>query len=136
MAVAEEVLAAEQHLEPRVGKQLTERTQALPGILVEEADAGVEGGAAPAFDREQARQVGGIGRRRLDHVERPHPGGEQRLVRVAQRRVGQQHLWLLEHPLRDALGAELLEGIIDERPRSKLAKAARNKLKLTGHLDE
>ena len=34
------------------------------------------------------------------------------------------------------LGAELLEGIIDERPRSKLAKAARNKLKLTGHLDE
>ncbi|HWU88874.1 MAG TPA: hypothetical protein VN253_16525, partial [Kofleriaceae bacterium] len=34
------------------------------------------------------------------------------------------------------LGAELLEGIIDERPRSKLAKAARNKLKLTGHLDD
>jgi hypothetical protein len=35
----------------------------------------------------------------------------------------------------EELGAELLEGIIDERPRSKLAKAARNKLKLTGHLD-
>ncbi len=34
------------------------------------------------------------------------------------------------------LGAELLEGIIDERPRSKLAKSARNKLKLTGYLDE
>ena len=34
------------------------------------------------------------------------------------------------------LGAELLQGIIDERPRSKLAKAAHNKLKLTGHLDE
>jgi HEAT repeat protein len=34
------------------------------------------------------------------------------------------------------LGAELLQGIIDERPRSKLAKAARNKLRLTGHLDE
>jgi hypothetical protein len=32
------------------------------------------------------------------------------------------------------LGAELLEGIIEERPRSKLAKAAKNKLKLTGHL--
>jgi HEAT repeat protein len=30
------------------------------------------------------------------------------------------------------LGAELLHGIIDERPRSKLAKAAHNKLKLTG----
>ena len=34
------------------------------------------------------------------------------------------------------LGAELLQGIIDERPRSKLAKASRNKLKLTGHLDD
>jgi hypothetical protein len=33
------------------------------------------------------------------------------------------------------LGAELLQGIIDERPRSKLAKSAKNKLKLTGHLD-
>ncbi|MEZ4399996.1 MAG: hypothetical protein R3B06_08255 [Kofleriaceae bacterium] len=33
------------------------------------------------------------------------------------------------------LGAELLEGIVDERPRSKLAKAAKNKLKLTGYLD-
>jgi hypothetical protein len=36
----------------------------------------------------------------------------------------------------EELGAELLQGIIDERPRSKLAKAAKNKLKLTGHLDE
>jgi hypothetical protein len=36
----------------------------------------------------------------------------------------------------EALGAELLEGIIEERPRSKLAKAAKNKLKLTGHLDD
>jgi len=34
------------------------------------------------------------------------------------------------------LGAELLQGIIDERPRAKLAKAAKNKLKLTGYLDE
>jgi len=38
-------------------------------------------------------------------------------------------------PGHEDLGAELLQGIIDERPRSKLAKAARNKLKLTGHLD-
>jgi HEAT repeat protein len=35
----------------------------------------------------------------------------------------------------EELGAELLEGIIEERPRSKLAKSAKNKLKLTGHLD-
>jgi hypothetical protein len=36
----------------------------------------------------------------------------------------------------EELGAELLQGIIEERPRSKLAKAAKNKLKLTGHLDD
>jgi len=36
----------------------------------------------------------------------------------------------------EELGAELLQGIIDERPRSKLAKAAKNKLKLSGHLDD
>ncbi len=35
-----------------------------------------------------------------------------------------------------SLGAELLQGILDERPRAKLGKAARNKLKLTGYLDE
>ena len=36
----------------------------------------------------------------------------------------------------EELGAELLQGIIDERPRSKLAKAAKNKLKITGHADD
>src|SRR5439155_14979767 len=36
----------------------------------------------------------------------------------------------------EELGAELLQGIIDERPRRELAKAAKNKLKLAGHLDE
>lgn len=36
----------------------------------------------------------------------------------------------------EELGAELLQGIIEERPRSKLAKSARNKLKITGHLEE
>lgn len=36
----------------------------------------------------------------------------------------------------EELGAELLQGIIDERPRSKLAKSAKNKLKLTGHADD
>jgi hypothetical protein len=33
------------------------------------------------------------------------------------------------------LGAELMQGLIDERPRSKLAKNARNKLKLAGYLE-
>ena len=36
----------------------------------------------------------------------------------------------------EELGAELLQGIIEERPRSKLAKSAKNKLRLTGHADD
>jgi HEAT repeat protein len=45
---------------------------------------------------------------------------------------------LLESPEENdkELGAELLQGIIDDRPRAKLAKAARNKLKLTGYLED
>jgi len=34
------------------------------------------------------------------------------------------------------LGAELMQGIVDERPRSKLAKNAKNKLKLSGFADD
>jgi hypothetical protein len=35
----------------------------------------------------------------------------------------------------EELGAELLHGIVEERPRSKLAKNAKNKLKLSGYGD-
>ena len=48
--VAQQVLPAQQHLQARVRHQLAEGAQTLPGIFVEEADAGVEGGPAPAFD--------------------------------------------------------------------------------------
>jgi HEAT repeat protein len=57
--------------------------------------------------------------------------------------VSDEHIYALGFRLiesgdgsNEELGAELLEGIIEERPRSKLAKSAKNKLKLTGHLDE
>jgi HEAT repeat protein len=57
--------------------------------------------------------------------------------------VGDEDVYALGFRLlesRDAqdqeLGAELMQGIIDERPRSKLAKNARNKLKLAGYLDD
>jgi hypothetical protein len=57
--------------------------------------------------------------------------------------VSDEHIYALGFRLiesgdgsNEELGAELLEGIIEERPRSKLAKSAKNKLKLTGHLDD
>ena len=36
----------------------------------------------------------------------------------------------------EELGAELLQGIVEERPRSKLAKNAKNKLKLSGYIED
>ncbi len=57
--------------------------------------------------------------------------------------VSDEHIYALGFRLiesgdgsNEELGAELLQGIMDERPRSKLAKSAKNKLKLTGHLDD
>ena len=47
--VAQDVLAAEQHLQLGVGQALFQGAQALPGVFVQKAHAHVEGGAAPAL---------------------------------------------------------------------------------------
>jgi hypothetical protein len=59
-----------------------------------------------------------------------------------EKEVGDEDIYALGFRLlegRDAidqeLGAELMQGLIDERPRSKLAKNAKNKLKLAGYAD-
>ncbi|MPM22583.1 hypothetical protein SDC9_69040 [bioreactor metagenome] len=49
MTVAHHVLAPEKHLELRFFKVLSEGAEPLPGIFVEKAHAGIEGGAAPYF---------------------------------------------------------------------------------------
>jgi hypothetical protein len=56
--------------------------------------------------------------------------------------VGDQEVYALGFRLLESqtgidqeFGAELMQGIIDERPRSKLAKNAKNKLKLAGYVD-
>jgi len=46
VAVAHQVLPAQQHLQARVGHHSTEGAQALPRVLAQKAQAGVEGGAA------------------------------------------------------------------------------------------
>jgi hypothetical protein len=57
VAVAQQVLPTQQHLQARIGHQRAEGSQALPRVFVQEADAGVEGGAAPAFHRPVAGGV-------------------------------------------------------------------------------
>jgi hypothetical protein len=62
------------------------------------------------------RQQRGVIRRNGQHVDGAHARGEQRLVRIAHGGVGQQHLLLLQHPLREACGAELLRAAACCRP--------------------
>ena len=81
-AVAQHVLAAEQHLQLLVGQLLAQDAQTFPGVLVEEADAAIEGSAAPALDRE-IRDLIHFGQDGT-HVVHRHTGGQQRLVRIAQ----------------------------------------------------
>ena len=81
-AVAQHVLAAEQHLQLLVRQLLAQDAQALPRILVEEADAGVERSAAPALNGE-IRDLVHFGQDGA-HFIHGHTGGQQRLVGVAQ----------------------------------------------------
>jgi len=81
-AVAQHVLAAEQHLQLLVGQLLAQDAQALPRVFVQKADAAVERSAAPALHGEVVdlihfRQDG-------THLIHGHAGGQQRLVGIAQ----------------------------------------------------
>ncbi len=64
VGVADAVGGAQQHLRHDVGHGCAQIAQALPGAFLQEAIGDIKGRAAPAFHREQLRQVGGIGRRR------------------------------------------------------------------------
>ena len=86
--VADGVAAAQQHLQVDVRQGFAQRGEALPGVFAEETQRHVVGCAAPGFDREQLRrQPGDIGRHG-DEVLGAHPGCQQRLVGVPERRVG------------------------------------------------
>ncbi|GAS64468.1 hypothetical protein NGUA38_03067 [Salmonella enterica] len=86
VAVAEQVLAAQQHLQRGFGHGFFEFAQAQPRVLAEETDAGVKGGAAPALQRAVAHVVELSGNRQ--HIVKAQAGGEQGLVGVTQDDVG------------------------------------------------
>ena len=86
MPVAQQVLAAQQHLQARVGHQFAERAQALPGIFVQESNAGVEGRAAPALDGPKSRFIEFFASRH--QIFQGHARGHQALMGVAQNKFG------------------------------------------------
>ena len=61
--IADEVLAAEQHLQLGVGHRGTQGAQPFPGIFFEKAQARIEGGAAPDLQRPIADGVQLLGDR-------------------------------------------------------------------------
>jgi hypothetical protein len=86
VAVSQEVLASEEHLGSGVGQELFESPEPLPGVFVEESDAGVECGSSPAFQRPISCLIedfaGG------DHVFESHSRGHQALVSISENDVG------------------------------------------------
>ena len=82
VTITEHILSSEQHLELGVGHFLSDNSQALPRVLVEEADAGIEGCAAPALRGVEANLVH-FGQNRAHFID-GHSRCEQALVRVAE----------------------------------------------------
>ena len=80
--VAQQVLAAQQHLQLGVGQRLAQLAQPLPRVFVQEAQARVVGRAAPALQRVVANLVQHFAGRQ--HLIGTHPGRGLRLVAVAQ----------------------------------------------------
>ena len=82
MPVAQNVLAAQQHLQLGIGQTLLQGPQALPRIFIQKAHAHVERGAATALQGpvDDAVQQGKHG----NHILNLHAGGSLRLVRVTQ----------------------------------------------------
>ena len=99
--VADGVGAAEEHLERDVRDLLSQFLETLPGVLIEEAERGVEGGTAPHFKGEGVGEDLGRPFGAFQHVSRPHAGGEEGLVRVTHGGVGDEQLLLIEDVLRE-----------------------------------
>ena len=84
--VADEVLAAEQHLKRGLLDPLLELDEPLPGILVEIARRHVEGRSAPDLHRMEADPVHLL--RDGEHVLGAHASGDRGLMAVAEGRIG------------------------------------------------
>ena len=91
MAVAEQVLAAQQHLDGRLLQISFQRAQALPRVFVQKAEAGIEGGAAPRFQRIIADIVQLF--QHGDHFIQAHARRRLRLVRVTQDGIRDHHFF-------------------------------------------
>ena len=109
--VADGVASAQEHLDGHVRQSLTEHVETLPRVFTEETEGDVVGRPAPRLHGQQLRSepghVGGDPR----EVARAHARREERLVRVAERRLGDGEGGLLAQRPREARGTQLLEAL-------------------------
>ena len=82
VAITEDILSTEQHLHRRIRHGLLEDADALPGILTQETDTGIEGGAAPGLERPEPHLIELFCNRQ--HIVDTHAGRKQGLMRIAQ----------------------------------------------------
>ena len=109
VGIADGVGPAKQHLETDVGNLGAKLAKAFPWVLVEETHRRVERGPAPHLQR---KQVGGAAGERIragQHVMGADTGGHERLMGVAESRVGDEQALLGDRPLGEFLRAELKE---------------------------
>ena len=83
--VLHDVLAAQQHELGRLGRDFLQGAQAVEGVLIEEPQAGVNGGAAPGFEPGETHLIEDGGG--FEHLGRGHAGGGHGLVAVPEDRV-------------------------------------------------
>ena len=75
MAVTDEVLAAEQHLQAGIFYLFPQAPQPVPRVLVQEPDAGIKSSSAPYLEREKAHLI--KLRRDREHIPGTHSGGDK-----------------------------------------------------------
>ena len=86
--VAQQILATQQHLLPCFWHSRLEHSNALPGILTEVANTGIEGRSTPGFDCPEPKV---IERSRYGkHVINAHARGKQTLMRIAQHHISER----------------------------------------------
>ena len=82
VGVSQKVLAPEKHLDRGMGQVFLQQSEPLPGVLIQVAEAHVEGGTTPGFDGVIAGAVHFFQDRQ--HIYDAHAGGGDGLVAVAE----------------------------------------------------
>jgi hypothetical protein len=110
VAVAHQVLGAQQHGEGGLFEVALQGADPLPGIFVEKAVHGVEGGAAPGFHGPEPHLIHQFGHG--DHVLGAAAGGEQALVAVAEAQIHDLHRIFRFRPVNIVIHAGHLDLIV------------------------